>query len=131
MPGLLSRQNALQVALECDSRVWQAKWHANIAVRWTLTPSNARRPETSLRCRLVEPWNVDADAQPTILGRMGSCVGWWATVAANGPCLLKLLGSLDDELLSTRRSLPSALLRETCGQARLHMVPECLPRDVG
>ena len=48
-----------------------------------------------------------------------------------GPCLLKLLDRLGDELLSTRRSKPHALLREMFGEARLYMVPELLPRDDG
>ena len=47
--------------------VWQAKWHANVAVRWTLAPTNTRRPEALLRCGPVEPWDVDADAQLTTL----------------------------------------------------------------
>ena len=73
MPGLLSRQNAPQVGLEGDSRVRQAERHANVAVRWALAASHARRPEELLRCGPVEPWDVDADAQPIILAWMGSC----------------------------------------------------------
>ena len=114
-----------------DSHVRQAKRHANIVVRWTLAPANARRPEALLRCGPVEPWNVDADTQTPVLARMGSYAGWWVAVPTYGPCLLKLLGGLDDELMSTGHSSPNALLRETCCEARLHMVPERLPRDVG
>ena len=131
MSGLLSRQDAPHVALEGGSRVRQAEGHANVAVRWTLAPTDAWRPETSLRRGPVEPWNVDVDAQPAVLARMGSCAGWWAAVAAYGPCFLKLLDCLGDELLSTRRSSPCARLREMCSEACLHIVPERLPRDVG
>ena len=77
-----------------------------------LAPAHLRRPEALLRCGLVEPWNVDADAQPAVLARMGSCAGWWAAVAAYGPCFLKLLICLGDELLSVGRSSPGVLLRE-------------------
>ena len=71
MPGLLTCQDAPQVVLEGGCHAGQAKRHANIAVRWTLTPSSTRRPEALLRCGLVEPWDVDADAQPDILAWMG------------------------------------------------------------
>ena len=37
MPGLLSRQNAPQMALVGSSRIRQAERHANVVVRWTLT----------------------------------------------------------------------------------------------
>ena len=67
MPGLLSRQDAPQVALEGRLHARQAKWYVNITMRWALTASHARRPEKLLRCGPVEPWNVDADAQPGIL----------------------------------------------------------------
>ena len=53
----------------------------------------------------------------------GGCRAW--------SLLLKLLGGLDDELLSIGHSLPGALLREMFREARLHVVPEHLPRDVG
>ena len=62
---------------------------------------------------------------------MGGYAGWWVAVATYGPCLLKLLGRLDDELLSIGCSSSSALLREMWGEARLHMVPKQLHRDVG
>ena len=71
MPGLLSRQDAPQVALEGGRHARQAKRHANVAMRWALAASHARRPEVLLRCGPVEPWDVDADAQPTILAWMG------------------------------------------------------------
>ena len=125
---ILSYQDASQVAQEGVRHARQAKWHANIAVRWTLAPTNARRPEALLRCSPVEPWNVDADAQPAVLARMGGYARWWVAVAMYGPCLLKLLGRLDDELLSTEHSSPRSLLRETCGEACFHMVPERLPQ---
>ena len=75
MPGLLSRQGIPQVTLRGRSRVQQAEWHANIAVRWALAASHARRPEMLLRHDSVEPWVVDADAQPAILAWMGSYTG--------------------------------------------------------
>ena len=78
MPGLLTYQDAPQVALEGGCYARQAEWHANVAVRWTLTPSSARRPEALLRCGPVEPWDVDADSQPAILAWMGSCARWAA-----------------------------------------------------
>ena len=67
MLDLLSLQNAPQQALMSSGRVRQAERHANVAVRWTLAMSHARGPEALLRCGSVEPWNVDADTQPTIL----------------------------------------------------------------
>ena len=70
MPDLLSLQNAPQQALMSGDRVRQAERHANVAVRWTLTTPHARRLEALLRCGSVEPWYVDADAQPTILAWM-------------------------------------------------------------
>ena len=72
MPGLLIHQNAPQVTLEGGSRVWQAERHAEVAVWRTLAASHARRLEALLRRGSVEPWYVDADAQPTILAWMGS-----------------------------------------------------------
>ena len=75
MLGLLSLQNAPQQALMSSGRVRQAEGHANVAVRWTLTTPHARRPEALLRCGSVEPWYVDADAQPTIFAWMGSYSG--------------------------------------------------------
>ena len=71
MPGLLSRQNASQMAQVSSSRVRKAERHANVAVRWTLAMSHARGPEALQRDDSVEPWYVDADAQPTILAWMG------------------------------------------------------------
>ena len=70
MPDLLSLQNAPQQALMSGDRVEQAERHANVAVRWTLATPHARRPEALLRRGSVEPWHVDADAQPTILSGM-------------------------------------------------------------
>ena len=75
MPDLLSLQNAPQQALMSGDRVRQAERHANVAVRWTLATPHARRPEALLRRGSVEPWYVDADAQPTILAWMGSHSG--------------------------------------------------------
>ena len=73
MHVLLTRHDALQVALEGNSHARQAEWHANVDVRWALATPHARRPEGLLRCGPVEPWDVDADAQPSILAWMGSC----------------------------------------------------------
>ena len=131
MPGLLSSQDVPQVALEGDSRVRQAVWHANIAVRGDLTPTNMRWLEALLRRSPVEPEVVDADAQLIVLTKTRSRARWRAAVAAHGSHLLKLLGCLDDELLSTRHLMPCAHLVETRVEARLHVVPERLPRDVG
>ena len=78
MPGLLSRQDTPQVALKGDCHARQAEWHANIAVRWALAASHPRRPEKLLRCGLVEPWDVDADAQLATLAWMASCTRWAA-----------------------------------------------------
>ena len=130
MPGLLTRHDAPQVALEGSSHARQAERHANIAVRWTFAMPNTRRPEALLRCGLVEPWYVDVDAQLTTLTWVGSNARW-AAVTAYCSCCLKLLRYLGDELLSTERSLPSVLLRETYRKTRLQVVPERLPRDVG
>ena len=55
----------------------------------------------------------------------------WAVIAVHGPCIFQLLNGLVDELLSAECSLIDAFLRETCCKARLHVVPERLPRDVG
>ena len=90
MPSLLSHQDAPQVALEGGYHARQAEWHANVAARWALATSHARRPEKLLRCSPVEPWDVDADAQPAILAWMGSRARW-AAVAAHGSCILQLL----------------------------------------
>src|SRR4051812_9032462 len=90
VPGLLSRQNALEVTLEGNGRVRQAKWHANIVVRWTLALTNARRPEAFLGCGPIEPRDVNADKQLVVLARTRSCARWWAVVVAHGSCLLKL-----------------------------------------
>ena len=130
MPGLLSRQNAPQVSLVDGSRVRQAERHANLAVRWTLAASHEERAEALLRCGSVEPWDVNADAQPTILAWMGSRAGW-AAIAEHGPCFLKLLSGLGNELLNVGLPTPCAFLRETCCEARLQVVPERLPCEVG
>ena len=50
---------------------------------------------------------------------------------ALGACLLKLLGRLGGEFPSTWHPVPCALLAEACAEARLHVVPERLPRDIG
>ena len=130
MPGLLSRQGAPQVALIGGRHARQAKRHANVAVRWTLAAPRARRPETLLRRGSVEPWDVDAYAQPSILAWMGSYARHVA-IAVYGPCFLKLLSGLGDEFLNVGLSSPCAFLRETCREARLQVMPERLPRDVG
>ena len=131
VPGLLSRQNAPQATLEGNSHVRQAERHANVAVRWTLALTNPRRPEALLGCGSVEPWDVNADAQLVVLARTRNCARWWAAIAAHGSRLLKLLGRLGDELLSTWHPVPCALVREACDEACLHVVPEHLPHDVG
>ena len=46
--------------------------HANVAVGWTSAALHSRGPEALQRGDYVEPWYVDADAQPTILAWMGS-----------------------------------------------------------
>ena len=61
MPDLPSLQNAPQQVLMSGDRVWQAKRHANVAVRRTLSMPHARRPEALLRHGSVEPWYVNAD----------------------------------------------------------------------
>src|SRR3954462_909087 len=71
-PGLLSFHDAPHEALVRGSRVRQAVRHANIAVGWTFTAPHSRRPEALQQGDLIEPWYVDADAQPTILTWMGS-----------------------------------------------------------
>ena len=68
--------------------------------------------------------------QLTTLAWVGSSA-WWEAVAVYCSCFLKLLRYLGDELLNAGRSLPSVLLRETCRETRLQVVPESLPRDVG
>ena len=75
MLGLLSFQNASHQAHVRSSRVRQAEGHANVAVRWTLATPYTRRPEALLRRDSIEPWVVDADAQPAILAWMGSYAG--------------------------------------------------------
>ena len=73
VPSLLRHQDAPQVVLIRGRHARQAKGHANVAVRWALVASHARRPEKLLRGYPIEPWNIDADAQPGILAWMGSC----------------------------------------------------------
>ena len=75
MHDLLSLQNAPQQALMSGDRVRQAERHVNGAVWWTLATPHVRRPEALLRRGSVEPWHVDADAQPTILAWMGGYGG--------------------------------------------------------
>ena len=81
MPDLLSLHNAPEQALMSGDRVRQAERHANVAVRWTLATPHARRPEALLRRGSVAPWNVDADAQPTILAWMWGHGGQAAAAA--------------------------------------------------
>ena len=81
MLGHLSFQNAPHQALVGSSRVRQAEGHANIAVQWTLAMPHARRPEALLRRGSVEPWYVNADAQPTILAWMWGYDGQAAAAA--------------------------------------------------
>ena len=113
-----------------SSRVRQAEGHANIVVRWTLATPHVQRPEALLRRDSIEPWVVDADAQPAILAWMGSYARQ-AAVYRHDSRLLQLLSNLGDELLRVGPSLPYAFLRETCHEARLPVVPERLPRDLG
>ena len=75
MPDLLSFQDGPHEGLVCGSRVRQAIRHANIAMGRTLAASHLRRLEALLRRRSIEPWYVDADAQPTILAWMGGHSG--------------------------------------------------------
>ena len=75
MPDLLSLQNAPQQALMSRDRVRQAERHANVAVGWTSAAPHSRGPEALQRGDSIEPWYVDADAQPTILAWMGSYGG--------------------------------------------------------
>ena len=130
VPSLLTCHDALQVALEGSGHARQAELHANVAVRWTFAAPDTRRLEALLRCGLVEPWYVDADAHLTTLAWVGSNARW-AAVAAYCSCFLKLLRYLGDELLSVGRSSPSVLLRGTCRETHLQVVPERLPRDIG
>ena len=123
-------QNASHQALVGCSRVRQAEGHANVAVWWTRATPHTRRPEALLRRDSIEPWVVDADAQPTILAWMGSYAGQ-AAVAAHDSRFLQLLNDLGDELLRVGPSLPYAFLRETCREERLQVVPERLPHDLG
>ena len=67
MSDLLSFQIASHQALMRSIRVRQTERHANVAVRRTLATSHARRPEALLRRGSVEPWDIEANAQPTIL----------------------------------------------------------------
>jgi len=131
-PGLVSRQDASRVSLVLSSAVRQAERHANIAVRRALAPTRSGRPKELLRHGSVEPWDVDADAQPPALVCHGS-YAWWCgvTLASHCPRLLKILDCVGDELLSTRRLALSTRLTETRDVARFQMVPERLPRDVG
>ena len=81
MLGHLSFQNASHQALVGCSRVRQAEGHANEAVRSARATPHARRPEALLRSDSIEPWVVDADAQPAILAWMGSYAGQAAVAA--------------------------------------------------
>ena len=83
-----------------------------------------------MRSDSIEPWVVDADAQPAILTWMGSYTGQ-AAVAAHDSLFLQLLGDLGDELLRVGPSFPYAFLREACHEARLQVGPKRLPHDLG
>ena len=71
-PGLLCLCDAPHEVLVRVSRVRQAVRHANVAVGWASAVPHLRGPEVLQRGDSVEPWYVDADAQPTILAWMGS-----------------------------------------------------------
>ena len=72
MPSLTSLMDGPHVPLECSSRARQAERHANVAVAWASAAPHSRGLEALQRGDSVEPWYVDADAQPTILAWMGS-----------------------------------------------------------
>ena len=129
-PDLLSLQDGPHEALVRGSHVRQAIRHVNVAMGRTLAASHLRGPEALLRRGSIEPWYVDADAQPAILAWMGSCARS-AAVAAHGSCILQLLSVPRDEPLRVWPSLPHTFLRETRLEARLQVVPERLPRDLG
>ena len=99
-------------------------------MRWTRATPHTRRPEALLRRDSIEPWVVDADAQPAILAWMGSYTRQ-AAIAVHDSRFLQLLSDLGDELLRVGPSLPHAFLRKTCREARLQVVPKRLPRDLG
>ena len=63
MPGLASRLGVPHAALERFSHARQAEGHADIAVRWTLAPSDARWPDELPRRDPVEPGDVDANTK--------------------------------------------------------------------
>src|SRR3954466_11406581 len=71
-PVFLSLQDAPHEALVRRSHARQAVKHANIAVGWTSPTPHSGGPEALRRGDLIEPWYVDADAQPTILAWMWS-----------------------------------------------------------
>ena len=53
------------------------------------------------------------------------------TIALQNPSFLNLLDCLADELLNAWCLTPAAFSWEACSEERLHMVPECLPHDIG
>src|SRR3954468_7155150 len=71
-PGLLSFHDAPHEALVRGSHARQAVMHANVAVWWTFAAPHSRGLEALQSGDSIEPWYVDADAQPTILAWMGS-----------------------------------------------------------
>ena len=83
-----------------------------------------------LRGGAVEPWDVDAETQPTILAWMGSYAKQTA-IAAHDSRFLQLLSGLGDELLRVGSFFSYTFLREMCREARLQVVPKRLPRDLG
>ena len=72
VPGLPSRQDAPQVALVGGCQARLAERHANVAVRWALAASHARRPEELLRAALLSPGMSTRTHNPT------SSLGWGA-----------------------------------------------------
>ena len=82
------------MALMHESSIQQAEKHVDIAVRWALASANAGQLEKLPRHGLVEPRDVDAGTQLTVLAGAGRCARCHGMVASRGSCLLKLLGSL-------------------------------------
>ena len=68
-------RNVPHEALVRVSRARQAVRHANVAVGQTPAAPHSRGLEVLHRSDLVEPWYIDADAQPSILAWMGSYGG--------------------------------------------------------
>ena len=70
-PGLLYLRDAPHEALVRVNRVRQAVRHANVVVGRTSAAPHSRGLEALQRGGSIEPWYVDADAQPIILAWMG------------------------------------------------------------